>query len=287
MTTWVKPSPSTLQTAFNDHGVNWVKHSKCVNGRSQWSQGLRAATVHHTAGKNSADYLATEWSYPGANCVINNGNYNGWDKDGRAVILCWGDCWHSGDGGPWSGIAGKDALHYVSWGIEIESLGTKKDITAEQKETVGRMLAALVEVGMPVGNIHRHEDWTDGSGPVGGYPLSTNGRKIDTADDLGYTTKLWVDLAKQYGKGKYWDGVYPSGEGSQNASDDPNLKNPQAWRWACRMADLGWFSGAPQPKGVQGWPRKAVENFQKARGYGVTGDYGPKLYEMIFGIPAP
>jgi hypothetical protein len=69
------PSPSRdeIRKAFKDHGVNFVDHAKVSAGRSKWSNGLRAATVHHTAGKNSADYLATSWSYPGANVVVNNG----------------------------------------------------------------------------------------------------------------------------------------------------------------------------------------------------------------------
>jgi hypothetical protein len=282
MTTWVRPTKQDLKEAFNDFGVNWVAHANVSNGRSAWSNGLRAATIHHTAGKDSADYLVNNYNPPGANCVINNGKYNGESKDGRLVVLSWGDCWHSGDGGPWPGVAGQNSLHLVSWGCEIESLGTKKDITAAQKETVGRMLAALVALGMPHSNIHRHEDWTDGSGPVGGYPLPTNGRKIDTADDLGYTTKLWKDQAKKYAPPVYWDGRRPDSEPSQAASDDPELRNKAAYRWACRAADLGW-GNPPQPIYVQGWPRKAVEKYQKARGYQVTGDYGPKLEDQWFG----
>lgn len=189
-----KPSPSELKNAFDLRGVRWREHRKCNNGRSRWENGLRAATVHHTAGKNSADYLAM-FRYGGANCVITNGNYN--PTDGEAIILCWGDAFHSGRGGPWKGVASTNSLHLVSWGIEIESLGTKPDITPAQEETVGRMLAALVDLGMPLGNIHRHADWTDGTPPVGGFPLPTRGRKIDT-NKTWYPTQHWVDAAKKY-----------------------------------------------------------------------------------------
>lgn len=279
-----KPSKADIRAAFNDHKVNWVDHAQVSNGRSAWSSGLRAATVHHTAGKNSADYLATAWSLPGANVCINNGAYNGQANDGRAVILSYGDCWHSGDGGPWSGVADRNSLHLVSWGIEIESLGTKKDISDKQVETVGRMLAALVDLGMPQGNIHRHADWTDGSGPVGGYPLPTVGRKIDTNKSLGYTTSFWVNACKIF-RGQFWDGQIPSFEGCMNAWNDLNLANPQAWRIACRLADWGFYRGSPQPKGVQKYPIKAVKSYQESKGYNVPvpGQYGEKLHQQLWG----
>ena len=278
-----KPRPSDLKAALNDHKVNWKAHPKCSNGRSTWSNGLRAATVHHTAGKNSADYLATAWSLPGANTCITNGKYNA--TDGQAIILSWGDCWHSGDGGPWPGIAGKNSLHLVSWGIEIESLGTKKDITDKQVETVGRMLAALVDLGMPRGNIHRHADWTDGTGPVGGYPLPTRGRKIDTNASLGYTTGKWVDACKMYQGRQEWDGTIPSYDGCMAAWNDLTLTNPQAWRIACRLKDLGYFTGSPAPKGEQRYPLKAVQALQDAKNWNVPqpGQYGPNLHSYLWG----
>ena len=283
MATYPKPKPSELKAAFRDHKVNFTEHRTINNGRNAWTSGLRAATVHHTAGKNSVGHLAS-FNWGGANCVIQHGGYNGKASDGKAVILCWGSCWHSGAGGPWPGVAGKDSLHLVSWGIEIESLGTKKDITAKQVENVARMLAALVDLGMPLqAGIHRHADWTDGTGPVGGYPLSTRGRKIDT-NKTWYPTKFWVDQAKKRVKpSKYFDGRVPDCAGSQRASDDPELKNPQAWRWACKPADLGWYAGAPKPKGEQGWPRKAIQTYQASQGYEPTGNWGPKLHRQWFG----
>ena len=291
MGTWVKPTRKDLVDAFRDHGVRFVEHPKVSPGRSAWVHGLRSATVHHTAATNSADYLAKNWSLPGANCVINNGRYNGPDVDGRAVILSWGDCWHSGAGGPWHGVAGEDALHYVSWGIEQESLGTKRDITDPMLENTGRMLAALVALGMPRDNIHRHEDWTDATGPVTG-PLrvrpdtgrTTDGRKIDTADDLGYTTALWVKLAAQHALTPWWDGIEPDYDNILAAQNDPTLRNKAAWRVASRLADLD-HSQPPQPLYIQGYPWRAVRNYQHAKGYRVPdpGAYGPKLHRQLFG----
>ena len=282
MSRWASPTPAQMREAFNDLKVSWTAHKKVSTGRGPWREGLRAATVHHTAGKNSADYLATIYSLPGANCVINNGQYNGKSVDGRAVILSWGDAWHSGAGGPWSGIASRDSLHRVSWGIEIESMGTRRDITDAQKENVGRMLAALVELGMPLKNIHRHADWTDGTGPVPG-PLPTRGRKIDTNKALGYTTQLWVDLAKKYGSNA-WDGKVPSLEACERA-DEENLTSPASWRIACRLQDLGYYKGPVSPKGEQGYPRKAIQNLQDDKGWKVPrpGQWGPKLHLYVFG----
>lgn len=269
--------PNQIRAAFDDHGVNWVQHRNCNAGRDAWANGLRAATVHHTAGKNSADYLST-FRWGGANAVINHGVYNGEANDGRAVILCWGSAWHSGAGGPWKGVAGKDSLHLVSWGIEIESLGNRKDMTEAQISNTGRMLAALVDLGMPVGNIHRHADWTDGTGPVPG-PLPTRGRKIDT-NKTWYPTSLWVAEAKKAMRA--WDGVIPPIENIQKA-EAGQTANPSTLRLAARLRDLGFFTGEIQPLYFQGYPVKAVAAWQKSIGAAPTGKYGPKAHAGIFG----
>lgn len=279
--TFPKPGVSALRTAFSDHGVRFVEHRRVSAGRSRWSNGLRAVVVHHTAGKNSADYLATHWSLPGANCVINNGRYNGTANDGRAVVLSWGDAWHSGDGGPWSGVAGKNSLHLVAWGIEIESLGSLKDISDKQVENVGRMLAALVDMGVPLGNVVRHADWTDGTGGVSSTPLPTLGRKIDTRKEW-YPTSFWRKQAREHAKPDgYWDGKVPDYDAVMTSMND-DVANPASWRLACLLADKGFYRGEPRPKGQQSYPRKAVANWQESRGYKATGTYGPKAHELLW-----
>ena len=294
MAVYPSPSISKIEEAFSDHGVKYVVHHK-ERSRDHWPSGLRSVTVHHTAGKNSADYLASSWSLPGANCVINNGAYNGSAVDGRAVILAWGSAFHSGDGGPWPGVAARNNLHLVSWGIEIESLGTKKDITPKQVETVGRMIAAFVDLGMPLNNVVRHADWTDGTGPLGNHPLSTNGRKIDTRKDLGYTTDFWTKNAEKYlvvdrtgvtnpakpKPGSKWDGSVPYLDIIM-ASQDGNTRNKATWRLACRLADLGFFAGTPVD-GQQAYPQRAIANWQKSKGYKATGLYGPVAHQKLFG----
>ena len=302
--TYLKPKPKHLQAAFNDHRVDYVEHAKCSLGRSTWAYGLRAATCHHTAGRNSADYLATEWNLPGANTVINNGQYNGAERDGRAVILSWGDCWHPGEGGPWGGVSGEDSLHLVSWGIEIESLGTLRDISDAQVTTVGRMLAALVDLGMPMDHIHRHGDWTDATGPVTG-PLrrrsdghTTLGRKIDTRKDKGYTTGFWQIAAAHHRivdrtgvtnpatpvRGDLWDGTVPYLDVLLDAQH-ATVASQATYRLAARLHDIGHYTGVPQV-GVTAYPRKAVAAWQKSRGYAATGNWGPKAQQLLFAAAA-
>lgn len=275
------PSPTErqLRAAFSDHRVPFVEHRKANAGRGPWPSGLRAATVHHTAGKNSADYLAS-FNYGGCNAVINSGRYNGRENDGRAVIICWGSAWHSGAGGPWRGVAARDSLHLVSWGIEVESLGTRRDITDEQVETTGRMLAALADLGMPVGNVHRHADWTDGTGPVGGHPLPTDGRKIDTRADLGYTTAFWQKQADLWRLGE-WDGVTPTV--TNIAHGDPKA----TWRLQARLYDLGYRARPPvTPAAGPRLPVKALRAFQDLNGLPTTGAMDRRTQERLFGMVA-
>lgn len=281
MPSFPNPTPAELRAAFNDHKVPWVAHRKCNNGRNAWTSGLRAATVHHTAGKNSADYLAA-FNWGGANCVIQNGPYNGAANDGKAIILCWGSAWHSGAGGPWRGVAAKDSLHLVSWGIEIESLGTREDMTDKQIETVGKMLAALVDLGMPAGNIHRHADWTDGTGPVEGASSATRGRKMDT-NKRWYPTSFWTKAAERHKLERAgWDGVTPPIENIVLAQDQ-GIANLASWRLAWRLHDLGFFRGEPAPKYQQGYPTNAVKKWQESIGAQPTGRWGPKAQERVFG----
>lgn len=274
-----KPSAKQLREAFTDHGVQLVVHRR-ERSRDQWANGLRAATCHHTAGKNSVEYLATQWRLPGANCVIQNGRYNGMAKDGLAVILAWGSAWHSGTGGPWPGVAGRDALHLVSWGMEFESVGTRPDMTDPMIENGARMLAALIDLGMPRQHIHRHEDWTDGTGPVGGYPLPTNGRKIDT-NNRWYPTSFWVKHAGLYVKGA-WDGVVPDFQAVVAAAADPELASKASWRVAGRLADLGLYAGTPAPVYVQGYPRRAVTRLQRQNGWTPDGEYTHEVHRALF-----
>jgi hypothetical protein len=117
--------------------------------------------------------------------------------------------------------------------------------------------------------------------------------KIDKAStrDLprwGLTVVGWsywtpVGEMKPWDGGELWDGVVPSYDGVLNAQN-LGYQNPQAYRLACRLFDLGMFNGTPAPEGTQGYPRKAVANWQASRGYDVQppGEYGPKAHDLIF-----
>ena len=83
----------------------------------------------------------------------------------------------------------------------------------------------------------------------------------------------------------FWDGKIPDIEGIYNAEADSELKNPAAWRLACRLADLGFYKGEPKEKGEQGYPAKAVANFNEDTNMEDKSKYGPNAHKKIFGIP--
>jgi hypothetical protein len=281
--TYPRPRQHQLEAAFGDHGVRFVEGPKCNAGRDTWANGLRAITMHHTAGRNSLGTLQS-FTWAGANVLIQNGIYNGRANDGLLIVLCWGSCWHTGAGGPWKGVAGEDSLHLTSWGCEVESLGGHADdITDAQAETAGRMLAALWSLGVPRDHTHRHADWTDGTDPVGGHPLPTLGRKIDTRQEWA-PTSYWLRQGERWVHPVgLWDGQVPSFDGVKT-SEVTDIPNPASWRLACRLADLGHYVGVVRPRGEQRYPERAVKAWQKAKGYKPTGIYGPVAHERLFGV---
>jgi hypothetical protein len=127
----------------------------------------------------------------------------------------------------------------------------------------------------------RHADWTDGTGPVGGHPLSTDGRKIDTRKDLGYTTQHWVDLANRH-RLWWWDGHIPDYANLIKAEAE-GLANIATYRLTCRLIDMLKLDTEPQPVNEQGYPVVLMRKWQASRGYMATGKYGPKGHDLIFG----
>ena len=78
-----------------------------------------------------------------------------------------------------------------------------------------------------------------------------------------------------------WDGTTPPKENVDYA-EDTGEANKAAWRLACRLYDLGFYSGTPQPCYTQAYPRKAVESFQRAQGWDGSGKYGSKTHAAVW-----
>lgn len=187
--TWPQPSRTAILGALRAHGVNHVLEPvKATAEGREWTSGLRGVVVHHTASSGSSLRMLTNAGgrFPIVNALI--------DRDGLVHVLSTLSCWGSGEGGPWRGVADKDAAHLVCWQIEVEDEGKGQTFTVAQVASLGRTLAALVSLGVPLANIINHRDWTDGTGGVGGYPLPTAGRKVDTR----YSAEFLRGLADRY-----------------------------------------------------------------------------------------
>lgn len=171
---YVSPTKAGLLAAFTAHGLRYRVEPVVASAEGRpWIDGIRAVVNHHTAGKSSLGLLLNRGGrFPTVNALI--------DRDGVAHILSTLSVWGSGEGGPWPGVAAKDSLHLVGWQIEVEDMGMGKTFTDAQIESLGRMTAALVSLGVPLTHVINHRDWTDGTAPVGGFPLPTRGRKVDT-----------------------------------------------------------------------------------------------------------
>lgn len=77
-----------------------------------------------------------------------------------------------------------------------------------------------------------------------------------------------------------WDGVVPEYENVIKAEAE-GIANPASWRLACRLKDMGFYSGTPV-RGQQKYPERAVAAWQRSKGYKDTGKYGPIAHVKIF-----
>ena len=274
-------SPAQLRAAFNDHRVFFATDPRTSNGRDRWPNGIRGVMMHHTAGRNSLNHVFST-NLPAYNSLIQNGQYNGRANDGRMVICSWGSAWHSGQGGPWNGVASRDSGHLTIWGMSLESLGDRNDVTDAMLTTAERTLAAFVDLGVPVNNIVRHADWTNATAGVTG-PAQRPGRKIDT-NSRWFPASFWRDRARN--ARIHWDGHIPPFDNIMRASEatSPADRTAAAWRLACRLADMGFFTGTPAPRDVQGYPRNAMRNWQRSINVLDTGNYGPNAHRRIWGV---
>jgi hypothetical protein len=81
-----------------------------------------------------------------------------------------------------------------------------------------------------------------------------------------------------------WDGIVPNINNVNAAAIEPSLKNLAAWRVACRLKDLGFYVGEVSPAYHQGYPRKAIVAFQKAKNLKSLNVYDQRTHEALFNL---
>lgn len=80
-----------------------------------------------------------------------------------------------------------------------------------------------------------------------------------------------------------WDGIVPDLE-NVRASRYLDHATKATYRVACRLYDLGFYEGKPQPEGVQKYPVNAIKKFQKSHGGKGSGNYGRKTHSLLFNL---
>lgn len=161
-----------------------TKRGKLLGGKFSPSFVL----LHHTAGINSLGLLAKGGPHPPV-----PGSHYHIDRAGKVTLITIFQCYHAGKG---KGFGVPDnLLNLFSVGIEVESLGKVKDFTPEQIESIGALVAGLLD-GMGVGLDHfiEHEQWsTTGKVDTRYTPAEfrqwvTDFRKRQVALNGGYAT---------------------------------------------------------------------------------------------------
>lgn len=271
------PTRAEIRQALIDHGVDAKFYKDWESKGRDWTNGMQACVVHHTAtasaregnGAPSLYWAVTAYAPMAvANQLVGKDPSSNW-------YLSAGATYHSGDGGPWSavGVGVGNVLHWRAWGIEIDDPGRSNTLNKYQIEQTARTIAALWDLNEwpeDGSRIVTHGDWTD-SGPFlgeknyGPYRY----RKNDTLRQY-YDQNFWRNEAKKYRiSNKTWDGTIPSRSVATKAANE-GLKNKAAWRCACRLHDLGFRKEPASPLGEQGYPKVAMEKFQKS--VGLSGD---------------
>ncbi len=306
------PSPSQILAAMRDHGVDVQTYKNWDTIGRPWagpdgSPGLTGAVVHHTANPNARPgninnilyWAVTAYDKPVCNLLIGK-------APSETFLLSGGSAFHCGDGGPVPalGVPSRGFLGQTRFfGIEIDDAGVKTNsLTDYQIENTARTLAALADLcGWDVDKaIGTHKCYTDGChgwNPNG--PSPTVGRKNDTLDGAWrefpgdaepkpYNAPFWRAETKKYLKtAETWDGTVPTRAAVEKARQG-KLKNKAAWRVACRLHDLGYFTKDVQPAGEQGYPEGAVKRFQQAQGWKNThGAFSINTQRRMFGKVKP
>ena len=287
-------SASKFENAIKNAGIpklkwwkGWDKND--WNGRKGWNSKTGnplALLLHHNGGASTDSSKAEDnkdckKDENGAKFVNRHPDFDSpasqffLRRCGQLDINGYTQCYHAGKGDfkgtEWEGHKiPKDSGNSYMMGIEIASKGLKDDLTEAQWETLAKLAVALKDLyGWKDTSTYyfpRHKDWAPG-------------RKSDIKASNSKVQKKFTEYAGQ------WDGKIPDIEGIYNAEADPELKNPAAWRLACRLADLGYYKGEVAEKGSQGYPAKAVANFNEDTNMEDKSKYGPNAHKKIFGIP--
>jgi hypothetical protein len=144
----------------------------------------------------------------------------------------------------------------------------------------GGRLKYVVYENMIASGTHKNQYWVWRSGNWGHTKhihvsftskAQNDGRKFD------------LPIFNKEDSGALWDGIVPKYENIISSMNNPGLHNLAAYRLAARLNDLGFFKGDPV-KYDQGYPWKAMEEWQKSQGFNVVppGRYGPKAHKLIF-----
>ena len=270
--------------------IEWMSGWKNTwHGMSKWrgkNGNPVALMLHHTAGASTE---STDPNHKGNKCSADEGQKKFVHRHpsfsspasqfcllrcGRLAINAYLPCYHAGKGDfsgtEWKGHGiTKDSANSYLMGIEIVSMGKKDDLTEAQWATLAKLAVVLKDLygwkDTSTFYFPRHRDWAPTRKP-----------------DIRASNKRVQKKFQEYAGA--WDGKVPDIEGIYAAESDSSLKNPAAWRLACRLKDLGHFKGDPV-KGEQGYPRKAVESFNSGTSMADKGKYGPRAHEKIFSLP--
>jgi hypothetical protein len=95
------------------------------------------------------------------------------------------------------------------------------------------------------------------------------------SDGMRFDIPILVD-----GQNGLWDGKVPFFDVLQDAIKSGSA-NKATWRLACRLKELGFYSGAVQSEGVQKYPKNAVRAMQDYMGWSRR-EYDAKTHKAIW-----
>ena len=268
--------------------VNWRGGwQRTWHGMDKWAQGKPVALMlHHTGGASTSSKDPNDagnqchadegqaryvWRHPKFDSPASQFTLR---RCGQLDINAYLPCYHAGlgdfKGTEWAALnIPKDAANRHLMGVEIVSRGLDDDITDAQWATLSDLAHALQELAgwedTSTLRLPRHKDWA----PTRKVDIKASNKRVQEMIDHHHSL---------------WDGHVPEYDAIKKA-EIQGIANPAAWRLACRLADLGFYNGTPQPRLVQGYPAKAVANYNEKFGPKMEDKsvYGPKMHERVWG----